>query len=88
MIASVEAIFLSTFVLVSQNRSARISERRAELDLQINLLAEHELTEILRMVAAISTKLDVPIPSGDIEVLKEVVDAERVLDHIENAKQS
>src|SRR4051812_40807441 len=37
MIASVEAIFLSTFVLISQNRMARLSERRAQLDLQINL---------------------------------------------------
>jgi uncharacterized membrane protein len=88
MVASVEAIFLSTFVLISQNRAARISESRAELDLQINLLAEHELTEILRMVEGMSKQLGVPIQSAEVEVLKEVVDAERVLDHIESAKES
>src|SRR5215204_4078330 len=46
MIASVEAIFLSTFVLISQNRMQAQAERRAELDLQISLLAEHEVTQI------------------------------------------
>src|SRR5262245_11448291 len=38
---SLEAIFLSTFVLISQNRASVIADNRAELDLQINLLAEH-----------------------------------------------
>lgn len=44
MWASVEAIFLSTFVLISQNRMAALADKRAALDLHINLLAEHELT--------------------------------------------
>ena len=46
MEASVEAIFLSTFVLISQNRTAAAADKRADLDLQINLLAEHELTKL------------------------------------------
>src|SRR5947199_332143 len=46
MIASVEAIFLSTFVLITQNRMAAAADKRAELDLQISLLAEHEVTKI------------------------------------------
>ncbi len=41
MIASVEAIFLSTFVLISQNRMGRLSQARADLDLNISLLTEH-----------------------------------------------
>jgi uncharacterized membrane protein len=44
MVASVEAIFLSTFVLIMQNRLAALADERAELDLQISLLAEHEIT--------------------------------------------
>ena len=44
MIASVEAIFLSTFVLISQNRMAAAADKRADLDLQVSLLAEHEIT--------------------------------------------
>src|SRR5438045_2164696 len=54
MLASVEAIFLSTFVLISQNRMAALAERRAELDLQINLLAEHEITRLIQLVDAIA----------------------------------
>jgi len=87
MFASVEAIFLSTFVLISQNRAARISDSRAELDLQINLVAELELTQILHMVEALSKKLEVPISGDVLEPLKQDISAEAVLDHIEDAKQ-
>src|SRR5215217_8540780 len=45
MEASVEAIFLSTFVLISQNRMQAEADKRADLDLQISLLAEHEITK-------------------------------------------
>lgn len=44
MMVSLEAIFLSTFVLISQNRSAALAGRRSDLDLQTNLLTEHEIT--------------------------------------------
>ena len=47
MMASVEAIFLSTFVLISQNRMAAAADKRADLDLQISLLAEHEVTKLV-----------------------------------------
>src|SRR5438477_5391584 len=45
MIVSLEAIFLSLFILMSQNRSTRHADQRGHLDLQINLLAEHENTK-------------------------------------------
>src|SRR5207249_1655562 len=50
MVVSLEAIFLSIFVLISQNRMAHQADRRAHLDLQINLLAEQENTMMLRML--------------------------------------
>ena len=50
MIVSLEAIFLSTFVLISQNRFSDAADRRAELSLQIGLLAEHEITRVLQML--------------------------------------
>jgi uncharacterized membrane protein len=50
MIVSLEAIFLSTFVLITQNRQAKTSERRSELDLQINLLAEQKTAKILELL--------------------------------------
>jgi uncharacterized membrane protein len=59
MEASVEAIFLSTFVLISQNRAQVTTDKRDDLDLHINLLAEHELTRLIEMVSAIAQKLEV-----------------------------
>ena len=59
MVVSLEAIFLSTFVLISQNRLSRESEHRAELDMHIGLLAEHELTRVLQMLDAIQDKLGI-----------------------------
>ena len=59
MIVSLEAIFLSTFVLISQNRLSAESESRANLSLQIGLLTEHEVTRVLQMLDAIQDKLDI-----------------------------
>ena len=59
MIVSLEAIFLSTFVLISQNRLSEETERRADLDLHIGLLTEHELTRVLQMLDAIQDKLGI-----------------------------
>jgi uncharacterized membrane protein len=58
LIVSLEAIFLSTFVLISQNRLAQVNERRAELDLQVNLLAEQKATKILDMLDQMARELD------------------------------
>jgi len=59
MVVSLEAIFLSTFVLITQNRLGDEVEHRADLDLHIGLLAEHELTRVLQMLDAIQEKLGV-----------------------------
>ncbi|MGE3283768.1 MAG: DUF1003 domain-containing protein [Alphaproteobacteria bacterium] len=84
MAASVEAIFLSTFVLITQNRMAAAAEKRAELDLQISLLAEHEITKIAEMVAAIAERIGIDA-NGDPEVaeITQDVTPEAVLDEIE-----
>jgi len=59
MIVSLEAIFLATFVLISQNRMGELSEQRADLDLHIDLLTEYELTRVLQMLDAIQDKLGI-----------------------------
>jgi uncharacterized membrane protein len=86
MIASVEAIFLSTFVLISQNRMAALADRRADLDLHINLLAEHELSRLATLVARIAEKVGVAADSEDLSEIEEDVSPERVLDAIDAAK--
>ncbi|HEU0045014.1 DUF1003 domain-containing protein [Sphingomonas sp.] len=80
MAASVEAIFLSTFVLISQNRMAAAADRRADLDLHINLLAEHELSKLAGVVAAIAERVGVPARTADVKEIERSVDAEVVLD--------
>ncbi|MCY7275311.1 MAG: DUF1003 domain-containing protein [Phormidesmis sp. CAN_BIN44] len=59
MVVSLEAIFLSTFVLISQNRLSEEAEKRADLSLQIGLLTEHEVTRVLQMLDAIQDKLGI-----------------------------
>jgi uncharacterized membrane protein len=59
MMVSLEAIFLALFVLASQNRLARQSDKRAHLDLQIDLLAEREMTAVLQLLQDIATHLNV-----------------------------
>jgi uncharacterized membrane protein len=87
MIASVEAIFLSTFILITQNRMAMAADRRAELDVQISLLAEAEITKLVQLVSEIAARMDVPeARHGEIEEMKQLVQPEAVLDAIEEAQ--
>ena len=86
MVASVEAIFLSTFVLITQNRLAAEADKRADLDLQISLLAEHEITRLVTLVAAIGRKLGVSeADDPTLEPLKKDVAPEQVLEQIDSA---
>jgi uncharacterized membrane protein len=88
MVASVEAIFLSTFVLITQNRMAALADKRADLDLQISLLAEYEITRLITLVTAISKKLEIE-QAGDPELseLAQDVHPEKVLDRIDQTER-
>jgi uncharacterized membrane protein len=88
MWASVEAIFLSTFVLISQNRMQAAADKRADLDLQISLLAEHEITKLATLVAAIADRLDVRSEVDmELEEIQQDVAPEAVLEEIEATDQ-
>ena len=84
MVASVEAIFLSTFVLISQNRMAALADKRAELDLQISLLSEYEVTRLLTLVTAIADHLGIDAARDpELTELGQDISPEVVLDKIE-----
>jgi uncharacterized membrane protein len=86
MVASVEAIFLSTFILITQNRMALAADRRAELDLQVSLLAEAEITKLVQIVSEMAARMEVPAAQQeDVEEMKQLVRPEAVLDAIEDA---
>jgi uncharacterized membrane protein len=59
MVVSLEAIFLSIFVLISQNRAAKVADVREEVDLQVNVRAEQEITQILSMLDEVHSKLGI-----------------------------
>ncbi|HEU0013113.1 MAG TPA: DUF1003 domain-containing protein [Longimicrobium sp.] len=88
MAASVEAIFLSTFVLITQNRMAELADERADLDLQISLLAEHEVTHLIRLVSAMAEKLGIDIDEGsELRELAQDVAPEKVMDRIDETQR-
>jgi uncharacterized membrane protein len=90
MIVSLEAIFLSTFVLVSQNRISEVNDKRAELDLQVNLLAEQKATKVLEMLDEIAKQLDGMSsrfnfqPDPEVQALKVSPEPQEVLEVIED----
>jgi uncharacterized membrane protein len=89
MVVSLEAIFLSTFVLISQNRAAILSEQHANLDLQINLLSEYEVTRMLRLVDKMAEKMGIEDAFDDeIDQLCLPVAPDVVLKEIERRHQS
>lgn len=84
MFASVEAIFLSTFVLISQNRMAARADQRADLDLQVSLLAEHEVTRLITLVKSIATHHGIDAANeGELPELERDVAPEKVLEVME-----
>ncbi|MDF7810841.1 DUF1003 domain-containing protein [Hymenobacter sp. YC55] len=84
MFASVEAIFLSTFVLISQNRMAELADRRANLDLQVSLLSEHEITRLIILVTEMAKKMDIKeAHDPEIPELAQDIRPEKVLNTIE-----
>jgi uncharacterized membrane protein len=91
MIVSLEAIFLSTFVLISQNRMSALSEKRAELDLQVNMLAEQKAAKTLELLEHIAQQLDVVYDrfnyktDPEIQALKVSPEPHEVLQVMEDA---
>lgn len=89
LIVSLEAIFLSTFVLIAQNNLSAVSERRAELDLQVNLLAEQKSAKVLELLDTIAREMDAVHrrfnykPDAETEALKLSPEPQDVLNVME-----
>ena len=85
MTVSLEAIFLALFVLASQNRLARQSDKRSHLDLQVNLLAEREMTAVLQLLGDIARQLQVPtsVTPSQLQDLAAKTDLEDLTNRIE-----
>ena len=89
LIVSLEAIFLSTFILISQNLDSRISERRSHLDLQLNLLSEQENTKMIVMLHAIAAKVGADLNEDPhLEALSEETQPERLVEQIKAREET
>ena len=88
IITQVEAIFLTTFILMSQNSLDKQADKRADLDLQVSLLSEHEITRLMALIKGIAQKLGVEeAKNPEIEQLSEDVVPEKLMDTLETEKE-
>ena len=85
MTVSLEAIFLALFVLASQNRLARQADKRSHLDLQVDLLAEREMTAVLQLLQDIASHLDVrtSVTPEQLRDLMKQTDLRRLTDRMD-----
>jgi uncharacterized membrane protein len=89
VVASVEALFLSTFVLITQNRMAALADKRAELDLQVSLLAEHEITRLITLVTAMAEHMGLEVAQDpELVELSQDVAPEKVMEKMEAHKRA
>ena len=83
---SLEAIFLSSFILISQNYEMRVTERRNRLDLQIDLLAEQENTKMLQLLERIARKVGATAHDDpELRALEQATRPETLASQIEEA---
>jgi uncharacterized membrane protein len=82
--ASIESLFLSIFVLVAQNRMSEVAEKRAELNVQISLLGEHEITRLLILTTSIARKMKLDVADDpELDELKNLISPDHVLQKID-----
>jgi uncharacterized membrane protein len=88
-VASVEALFLATFVLITQKRMAALADKRAELDLQISLLAEHEITRLITLITAMAERMGLDVAQDpELAELSRDVAPEQMIEKMEAQKRA
>jgi uncharacterized membrane protein len=86
LVVSSESVFLTIFVLISQSRMARQSERRSHLDLQVGMLSEQELTTILEMLQKLCQHLGVNVDSSkqEVQAFSKTTDVHKLASELED----
>ncbi|HWC29071.1 MAG TPA: DUF1003 domain-containing protein [Dehalococcoidia bacterium] len=88
MIVSLEAIFLATFVLIAENRQASLADKRAKLDLQVNMIAESEVTKLIQLVEEIREQLGLPKSSDpEFKLMNQRTRLRRLADEMESQER-
>ena len=86
LVVSSESVFLTIFVLISQGRMARQSERRSHLDLQVGMLSEQELTTILQMLQKLCQHMGMNVDSSrqEVQSFTETTDVHKMASELED----
>jgi uncharacterized membrane protein len=91
LVMSFEAAFATPIILMSQNRQNRIIERRNHLDLQINMLAERETTEQLRLLRLVCERIGIQLNEQQAHALEQLTRPEEIVrqitETVERAKE-
>lgn len=86
---SFQAAYASPIIMMSQNRQARLDERRNHLDLQINLLSEQENTEMLRLLRKLCDKLEIDHQDDPtLEVMEQTTQPKTLVEQIEHSVEA
>ena len=86
LVVSSESVFLTIFVLISQSRMARQSQRRSHLDLQVGMLSEQELTTILQMMQKLCQHMGVNVDSSrqEVQSFSKTTDVDKLASELED----
>jgi uncharacterized membrane protein len=86
LLLAAESVFLTIFVLISQNRMSREAERRSHLDLQVGMLAEQELTVMLQMLQKLCQHAGVDVDSStqQVEEFSETTDVQKLASELKH----
>ena len=87
MAVTLEGVFIATFVLMAQNRMSRQSEERAHLNLQVDLLAEQEMTLMLKMLRRLAEHLEIPPEDEDEARTEQLVEHTNVYDLVDTLRR-
>ena len=87
MFVSLEGVILATFVLITQNRMSEQTDRRDHLNLQVNLLAEQEMTMVLRMLDRISHRLAAGQDAAEHDEAKQLMEHTNIYELMEELRK-
>ena len=88
MIVSLEAIFLSAFILMSENRQARLADRRSRVNLQVDMIAEREITKLMELIIDIHSQLGIKKPVDDeLECMQRPTNIEHLTEAAQTAER-
>jgi uncharacterized membrane protein len=78
MIVSIFAIILSVSVLISQNRQGKMEKLRQQVEFEVNVRAENEITKVLHMLHEIQKKMGIDHHDSELETMKENIDLQQL----------